>query len=1115
MSAPNEVDQNSQTEPQNRHLESVQGAEHTEGGHGSEVQQQNQELSTEALQSFKATEEAKISEQLASEGYYADEYIWTEAGDGQYNVSYRAYADRSGVDAMLAAGDTGAAYERFMEMKFEDRQEFVSSAMYGGNYIDDQTLYFWDLTSREAAGLNTRTPANWDSPETTAWYQEGVARSTAVSAANQAAYDALTPTEKMLQKTLGLSGDQLAKAEMQLSGGMASDGSIDTGFSLAEIEKQNQNIMDAIARGDPRITTAGLASLSVFQTGAIKGALKSETIASEAALGNTAFNFSFSEVNGNITMAYDVKGAPVSVLDQWRNAIYGIPSGLKDVGNVLLNKNPVTTPHMAGHLTRVDSRVEPFTLQYTEGERKALMYSSLLGGAIVTAPIAAGVGAGVSASAAAAKLGFAIGAPIVLGQTVKTGFTFMREGVSWDAAKSSLLTPDEVFVFGTTGVISAGVTNMFLSGLNIPTSGPVSLTQRVARVGVRGSVGTVRGGVTEYALTGEVTSRNLALAAGISFGAAVAGELLQVGASRVGQRVIDRSFTRNVRTVTPDPSTRFTAWEPSRVDAFVMRVTGVRGPSDSVVSGRLFNQGLLGRGETYGVAMATTPRGGVQIIERLGGSRGLGYTPASMSSGVGGGVVSPSGGGGSVLAVAGGSVSRSLNSGISPLSSAGNALLGGVSTAVVGGNVAASNPFAVFIGNYDANVRPDPKPTIYDIRAAQYRAQALDRELAVFDRDLERLRDRVENWGKPNLAYEQSLVRLDAERAASNADLILRGRESIRARAESRNNPDAGLGQRQEQLFGERVAEIDRGLDAYREKLQARREGRPFAPATPSGTIREMMFNRDLERLTRDINRQLDMVNRDRVRRGERPAVFETELEEARRVVRPFAPAERSGRDSFWFGGRRASLLDSPIVEAFERPAVIRGDLRLIRTRPSSDLVEGEVLGSGRRPFVSYQDRSSAYWSLMLNLGRGERPTVTRRERVADGVFVPSLVGGRPRREVVVEDSPIPDIGSSLDGSPVVVDRDSPGRMPEPAPEFSPYPDSDSSPNMVLSPQPNALASLGVNNNWRWLPLGVDLDRHDRSRRPRTVKSKGKRQKRKYPVSTPKQMWDRMVKGVV
>ena len=426
-------------------------------------------------------------------------------------------------------------------------------------------------------------------------------------------------------------------------------------------------------------------------------------------------------------------------------------------------------------------------------------------------------------------------------------------------------------------------------------------------------------------------------------------------------------------------------------------------------------------------------------------------------------------------------------------------------------------PFAVFIGNYDANVRPASAPTVYELRAAHYRAQELDRELAIFDMDLERLRDRVENWGRPNIAYEQTLERLNAERAASDADLILRGRESMRARAESRNNPNTGLTQRQEQLFAESVAEIDLRLDNYRDLMTARREGVPFAPASSSNVVREMMFNRDLERLNRVVDVRLERVNRGRVARGESPVVFEPELEVegVGRVVRPFAPAERSSvRDSFWFGGRGASLVvGNPVVDAFERPAVVvgGGDLRLAHTR-SVLSVEREVL-SGRRSLVSYQDRSSAYWGLMLSLGRGEQPTATRRERVAEGVFVPSIVGGRPRRNLVREALPDDEISNSLDGTPTVIDRDSPMGVPEGFPDLAPvpYPEGErvSAPNQNVSPEPVSV-SVGGPNNWSWRPLGFGLDKQGGDDRRRTRKSRGKRQARKYNVASVSQVTRRM-----
>jgi hypothetical protein len=220
---------------------------------------------------LKAEEEAKINLALGERDYFAENFVWEEV-DGSLTASYNVFSSRVPVDSLLAAGDTGAAFERFMEMKFEDRQEFVQSAMYGGNYIDDSTLYFWDISSREAAGFNTRTPATWDSPEVVDWYQGIVQRSAVSSAIRQESLNALSSDVLMISKITGTDPFVLsANMEHQLLASAGHDVGY-SGFSISDIEKQNKSIMNAVASGDSRVTAEGLEALTVFQNAALQGA---------------------------------------------------------------------------------------------------------------------------------------------------------------------------------------------------------------------------------------------------------------------------------------------------------------------------------------------------------------------------------------------------------------------------------------------------------------------------------------------------------------------------------------------------------------------------------------------------------------------------------------------------------------------------------------------------------------------------------------------------------------------------------------------------------------------------------------------------------------------------
>jgi|GEM_PF-5248505 len=574
-------------------------------------------ITDEKLSAIKAEEETRILSELSKQGYYAENFEWTQT-DGQWNISYQQYADRSGVDTLLAAGDTGAAFERFMEMKYDDRQEFIQSAINGGNYIDDSTLQFWDISSREAAGYNTKTPATWDSPETVAWYQEGVARSAKISAQNQALMDSLTPQQKALSLILGADPlttegmTKIATAEMKMTSAAVYQ-KYDTTFSTEQITKQNKNIANAIADNDSRIDPNLLPILLGTQEGNMKVAIEQKILNSPLPQGFTAGNFQWTQNNeGAWNVDYDLIAKPQSLANAFSQSM------IKSGWNVVLFHNPAY------------AAVNQLSYQpLTQKELDVFMTTGAITSIVVTAPIATGFGAIAAATAKAggatlsiatqisavttASVGFAVKASVIgvgFAQGFKTGAAVITAGASLETVKGSVLTGREAAEAAAMSVLMAGAGSVASNMLGLTGKG---LTQSAGRIGLGAVMGGVSAAASEGILTGEVTWKNVLLGVAIGAATSAAMEGITYANEHYIKPRVETRIDTNVKNamLQTEVGTDYTTFRENYhmplTDRILGKITGVGMPSDVRIladyTGRTPSQG------TSLAAVGDTPKG--------------------------------------------------------------------------------------------------------------------------------------------------------------------------------------------------------------------------------------------------------------------------------------------------------------------------------------------------------------------------------------------------------------------------------------------------------------------------------------------------------------------------
>jgi hypothetical protein len=237
-----------------------------------------------------------------------------------------------------------------------------------------------------------------------------------------------------------------ANMERQLLTSAGHSVGVGGGFSVADIERQNQSIVDAVARGDSRVTPEGLRALEAFQNAALQGAFEREIAEKLYVQGLVPSNFVWSQTwddsKGGYEwgVVYDTEKRPVEY--SWDAFVGGM---VKSGYNAVLFHNPAWA---------ASNSLKYEALSFDE--LSIFKTTGLVTGAVLAAPVVA-VGAGATTvGAGLAAVGKAAVVGVGLSQGVSTVSAFVGGGVSWESLRGSLLSPVEVVEAAATGVLFAG-----------------------------------------------------------------------------------------------------------------------------------------------------------------------------------------------------------------------------------------------------------------------------------------------------------------------------------------------------------------------------------------------------------------------------------------------------------------------------------------------------------------------------------------------------------------------------------------------------------------------------------------------------------------------------------
>jgi len=450
----------------------------------------------------------------------------------------------------------------------QDRQAILEDiqATYGGgfNSTDDaNAFYMLALRHQELQGINTRTPANWDSPEVQQHYQEVVVRSAVASAQRQAQYDAMSAQEKQLRR-MGLSEEKVAEVTWQLQSKGVLEGEVafvDT-FEVSVrdldvISAENQRIKEAYLAGDSRITAEGLQKLVTYQV-ASKQAAEFDTY-----LRAEGYQLS----GGSVTAGtfFDASGQMVVGLSDY---------GFEQSG-VWSKQDLDLAVGFQGKLALMGQ---------TEEGRRSVYQGFLLSGAVIGAVVVAPFTGGLSLVGTAKVVGVGAGLGVGVSQGFKTGAAVFERGASWETVRGSALSPLEAVTAGATGVLFMGAFPAATGAFGLAGRGAAGVA---GRVGVGAGLGAAGAGLSEGILTGEVTWQNVAVGAVVG-GVLVGGSefLGFVNNKFIKPRVetrIDSNIAKSFSTTeygSQNPSKFLETYKMPFSDRMLSRVTGATKPTN-------------------------------------------------------------------------------------------------------------------------------------------------------------------------------------------------------------------------------------------------------------------------------------------------------------------------------------------------------------------------------------------------------------------------------------------------------------------------------------------------------------------------------------------------------
>jgi hypothetical protein len=456
--------------------------------------------------------------------------------------------------------------EVWHEVPAAQRQEILTQIQndYGGgfNSTDDANRYYMlALRDQEMQGINTRTPANWDSPESQAFYQETVQRTAAASAQRQAEIDSRSPEQRAAHMERKLSGTAVADSLV-----------IDSGFSSAELIAQSERVAAAVAAGDPRITTSGLETWYTYQNAALKGANQKEVAEAAAAQGLIASDFKFVDTGAGFSMTYALAAAPDTrtwtqkLTDGFRDLYSGASKNV-DYADTLVsagNYGAITNPTgLSFGRELISNNGSPLAPQLTAGEQQSLYIAKLGVTAAISIPISAALlPASAAVTTGSVLKGAAKGAigGVVLGQGFKAG-SVLLDSSQENSFSNMVLSPSEVAEAASLGIIFSGASNVALGAVKGVAGGSVAYrglsftAKRVVDAALPYGVNVPIGGGLSAALamehTGSVSWQDVAVGAGMAAAFTAGGQVMGYAGGKIKgniqgrvQNIIDESTFR-------------------------------------------------------------------------------------------------------------------------------------------------------------------------------------------------------------------------------------------------------------------------------------------------------------------------------------------------------------------------------------------------------------------------------------------------------------------------------------------------------------------------------------------------------------------------------------------